>query len=69
MSAILSAEPDDWPDGYCELAPEPGAHCYRKAVRVVSEPYTPGRFKIKCCDECAQSLIDSGYHDRGLVNG
>lgn len=38
------------------------SRCGREATRVVHEPYTPGNFKVLCCDECARDLLSLGYH-------
>lgn len=43
----------------CEIYED--ARCERMATKTVVEPYTPGRFQIQCCDECAAGLISNGY--------
>jgi len=53
--------PENWPDGYCTLRPEPGAHCYNKATMAVREPFTPGMFKLDVCGDCGNELIRQGY--------
>lgn len=53
--------PANWPEGYCEVAPEPGAHCFEMATRIMREPYTPASFKVACCPEHAESLKSFGY--------
>lgn len=35
--------------------------CPDKWTRMVREPFTPGRFKIRCCEEHARGLIRNGY--------
>lgn len=54
------------PDETCDFRPE-GELCYNRATRLVEEPYTPGRFKVRCCETCAAELINFGYHDRGSI--
>lgn len=53
--------PENWPDGYCQVQPEPGAHCFELATRILREPYTPAAFKVACCPEHAESLKQFGY--------
>jgi hypothetical protein len=65
FARALSEELD--PEDECELAPEPVARCHSRATRIVEEPWTPGRFKVRCCQPCAESLIRQGYHDRGAI--
>lgn len=62
---------DDFDDetmcGVLVDGPEDGP-CGKPITRIVEEPWTPGRFTVRCCDDCAQGFIDDGYYDRGTVD-
>ena len=47
-------------DDRCELR-ESEDRCPNRATQTVEEPYTPGRFRIQVCDDCAKSQIEFGY--------
>lgn len=51
----------------CGVLVDLGERCGKPKTRIVEEPFTPGRFTIKCCDDCARNFLDEGYHDRGKV--
>ena len=55
--------PDLLDEERCEVheGEERSDRCPLKATRIVREPFTPGRFKIHCCEEHAQGLIRNGY--------
>lgn len=44
----------------CELR-EGEDRCPNRATQAVREPYTPGRFTQRVCDDCAKSQIEFGY--------
>jgi hypothetical protein len=51
----------------CEVFEEPNVRCINPATTIMEEPYTPGRFKIRTCDQCARYLQSTGYHNRGPI--
>lgn len=51
----------DCNDNRCEVSEGPGDRCRQEATRIVREPYTPAAFRVHCCEEHAQDLIDFGY--------
>ena len=55
-------------DERCECAEEPGVPCRNVATRVVEEPWTPGCFKLRVCESCAEDKSGLGYHDRGAIS-
>lgn len=56
----IPLEPEFEDDERCEVH-EGEDRCPNRATREIEEPYTPGRFKVQCCDGCARSLIHGGY--------
>lgn len=56
------------PEDMCECSEEPGVPCPNRATRVVEEPWTPGCFKIRVCEACAEDKVRGlGYYDRGAI--
>lgn len=47
----------------CELFQgyDKGDRCPNRATQTVEEPYTPGRFTQRVCEECARGQVRSGY--------
>ena len=66
---------ENYPDGeldedeMCECSEEPGVPCPNVATRIVEEPWTPGCFKLRVCEPCAEDKSGLGYHDRGSIRG
>jgi len=46
--------------------PEDGP-CGKPKTRIAIEPFTPGRFKTECCEDCFKSFRQEGYFDGGRV--
>jgi hypothetical protein len=52
----------------CGVMVDLGSRCGKPITTVVEEPWTPGRFQIRCCDDCAANFISEGYHNRGKAS-
>jgi hypothetical protein len=61
-------EPDEGMDeeeNPCMVFVDLGIRCGKPITRIAIEPYTPGRFKTECCDDCWRSFMSEGYFDGG----
>lgn len=56
---------EDDEENMCGVLVDLDSHCGKPITTIVEEPWTPGRFQIECCDDCAKGFIDEGYHNRG----
>lgn len=55
----MITEPGKDPRWICQVQTD--SICGKPATEIVREPFTPARFKIRCCAECASDLIQVGY--------
>jgi hypothetical protein len=49
-------------DYRCQTGYGPDDRCLNLTTKVMREPYTPGRFAVLLCDECADGARAMGYH-------
>lgn len=52
----------------CGVFVDLGSRCGKPITRIAIEPFTPGRFKTECCEECFNSFMRDGYIDGGKTN-
>ena len=52
----------------CSVFVDLDIRCGKPITRIAIEPYTPGRFKTECCEDCWKSFMSGGYIDGGKIN-
>lgn len=57
-----NAHEDDFDDeNMCGVFVDLGERCGKGITSTVEEPFTPGRFQIECCSDCANDFVSNGY--------
>lgn len=65
MPNVHEDEDEGEEENPCMVLVDLGEHCGKPISRIAIEPYTPGRFKTECCEECFVSFMREGYIDGG----
>lgn len=60
---LIDAEDEIEDEDRCELfhGHDKGDRCPSRATVTIEEPFTPGKFTLRVCEDCAEGQVKSGY--------